>query len=154
MAEEIEVNMGELKVAKAPDKLVAMGIGSCVAITFYDSELKVGALAHIMLPDSTKGNPVSNPIKYADLAVDEVIKEMAKMGSKKEDLEAKIVGGAKMFPHINNPSIGVGRRNIEAVRKKLGEVGIKLVGEAVGGSVGRSVEFSTATGGVAVRTKI
>jgi chemotaxis protein CheD len=154
MAEEIEVNMGELKVAKAPDKLVVLGIGSCVVATFYDPELKVGALAHIMLPDSTKHNPISNPIKYADLAVDEVVKEMAKMGSKKEGLQVKIVGGANMFPHLNNPSIGVGRMNIEAVRKKLEKEDIKLVGEAVGGSVGRSVEFSTATGSVSVRTKI
>lgn len=154
MAKEIEVNMGELKAAKAPDKLVALGIGSCVATTFYDPKLKVGAMVHIMLPDSTKYNPISNPIKYADLAVDEVVKEMAKMGSKKEDLQAKIVGGAKMFPNLNNPSIGVGRMNIEAVRKKLEKENIKLVGEAVGGSVGRSVEFSTATGSVTVRTKI
>jgi chemotaxis protein CheD len=86
--------------------------------------------------------------------VDEVVKEMAKMGSKKEGLQVKIVGGANMFPHLNNPSIGVGRMNIEAVRKKLEKEDIKLVGEAVGGSVGRSVEFSTATGGASVRTKI
>lgn len=154
MAEEIEVNIGELKVAKPPDKLVALGIGSCVAITFHDPELKVGALAHIMLPDSTKGGSIGSPIKYADLAVDELIKEMAKMGSKKKDIEAKIVGGANMFPHLKHAPIEVGRVNVEAVKEKLKKEGMRLVGEAVGGSIGRSVEFSTSTGSVTIRTKI
>ncbi len=154
MAEEIEVNIGELKVAKAPDKLVALGIGSCVAVTFYDPGLKVGALAHIMLPDSTKGNPIGSPIKYADLAVDELIKEMAKMGSKKKGIEAKIVGGADMFPHIKHAPLEVGRINVEAVKEKLKKDGIRTVGEAVGGNAGRSVEFSTATGSLTIRTKL
>ena len=154
MAKEIEVNIGELKVAKSPDKLVSLGIGSCVAITFYDLELKVGALAHIMLPDSTKGSPIGSPTKYADLAVDELIKEMAKMGSKKKDIEAKIVGGANMFPHLKHAPIEVGRLNVEAVKENLKKEGIRLVGEAVGGSIGRSVEFSLATGSVAIRTRI
>jgi len=154
MAEEIEVKIGELKVAKAPDKLVALGIGSCVAITFYAPELKVGALAHIMLPDSTKSGPVGSPTKYADLAVDRLIEETAKLGSKKKDIEAKIIGGANMFPHLKHAPIEVGRLNVEAVREKLKKEGIRLVGEAVGGSVGRSVEFSTAAGSVTIRTKI
>ncbi len=154
MAEEIEVNIGELKVTKAPNKLVVLGIGSCVAVTFYDPELKTGGLAHIMLPKSTGSNPAGSPTKYADLAVDELIKEMAKLGSKKKDIEVKIVGGANMFPHLKHAPIEVGRVNIEAVREKLKKEGIRLVGEAVGGSIGRSVEFSTATGSVAVRTKI
>lgn len=154
MAEEIEVNISELKVAKAPDKLVVLGIGSCVAVTFYDPGLNVGALAHIMLPDSTKDGLVGSPIKYADLAVDELIKEMAKMGSKKKDIEAKIVGGANMFPHLKHAPIEVGRLNVEAVREKLKKEGIRLVGEAVGESVGRSMEFSTATGSVTIRTKL
>ena len=154
MAEEIEVRIGELKIAKAPDKLVALGIGSCVAITFYDPELKVGALAHIMLPDSMKGNPIGSPTKYADLAVDRMIEEMTKLGSKKKDIEAKIIGGANMFPHLKHAPLEVGKLNVEATREKLKKEGIRLVGESVGGSIGRSVEFSTAAGSVTIRTKI
>ena len=146
--------MGELKVAKAPDKLIALGIGSCVAVTFFDPNRKVGAMAHVMLPGGENGNSIRSPTKYADLAVDAAIREMMKMGSKKEDIQVKIVGGAKMFPHIDNPSVGIGRRNVEAIKKKLEEEDLQLVGEAVGGNVGRSVEFSTSTGSVIVRTKI
>lgn len=43
--------------------------------------------------------------------------------------------------------------NVLAVKEKLRKEGIPLAGEVVGGSVGRSVEFDTASGIVTVRVK-
>jgi len=152
--EDIVVDTAQVKVTQAPKRLVALGVGSCVVITFYDPVLKVGAMAHTMLPDSTKSGPTSNPFKFADLAIDEVIRKMESLGSQRRNMEAKIVGGANMFPSLGHGSLRAGEENVLAVKEKLRKDGIRLAGEVVGGSVGRSVEFDTASGIVTVRVKI
>jgi len=151
---DIEVQMAQMKTARDPDNLIALGIGSCIVITFYDPKLKIGALAHCMLPDSKEAEPSENPIKFADTAVDEMLKQMRVKGSLKPDIEAKIVGGANMFPNIKHGGLEPGEDNVASVRKKLEAEGIRLVGEAVGGSSGRSVEFSTVTGIVTIKIKL
>ena len=143
-----------MKVTKAPTKLVALGVGSCIVITFYDPKLKVGAMAHSMLPSSMKHGQPSNPFACADLAIDEIIRKMESLGSQRQNMEAKIVGGANMFPSLRHERLRTGEENILAVKEKLRKEGISLAGEVVGGSVGRSVEFDTASGIVTVRVKI
>ena len=54
MGNVIKVGMADLKVCSAPDTLTTLGLGSCVGIALVDPVTKVGGLAHIMLPDSTK----------------------------------------------------------------------------------------------------
>ena len=152
--EDIVVDTAQVKVTQAPNRLVALGVGSCVVITFYDPVLKVGAMAHAMLPDSTKSGPTSNPFKFADLAIDQVIRKMESLGSQRQNMEAKIVGGANMFPSLRHESLRAGEENVHAVKEKLKKDGIRLAGEVVGGSVGRSVEFDITSGIVTVRVKI
>jgi len=152
--EDIVVGTAQAKVTQAPTRLKALGVGSCIVITLYDPVLKVGAMAHTMLPDSTKSGPVSNPFKFADSAIDAVIRKMESLGSRKQDMKAKIVGGANMFPSLGHESLQTGEENAAAVKEKLRKEGIPLTGEVVGGSVGRSVEFNTASGIVTVRIKI
>lgn len=143
-----------MKVTQLPNKLVALGVGSCIVITFYDPILKIGAMAHTMLPNSTKAVLTGNPLKFADLAIDEAFRKMEALGSQRQDVKAKIVGGANMFPSLGNEGLMSSEKNVLAVKDKLRKEGIPLVGEVVGGSVGRSVEFDTASGIVTVRVKI
>lgn len=151
---DIEVQMAQMKIARDPDNLIALGIGSCIVITFYDPKLKIGALAHCMLPDSKQGEPTENPIKFADTAINVMLKGMIKEASLRTDIEAKIIGGADMFPNIKHSDLNPGEDNVASVREKLKKEGIRLVGEAVGGSSGRSVEFSTVTGIITIKIKL
>ena len=54
MGNVIKVGMADLKIAKAPDSLTTLGLGSCIGLTLYDPVAKIGGLVHYMLPDSTK----------------------------------------------------------------------------------------------------
>ncbi|MCR4947175.1 MAG: chemotaxis protein CheD, partial [Lachnospiraceae bacterium] len=55
MGDIIKVGMADLKVAgTSDDVLITLGLGSCIGIALYDPTIKLGGLAHIMLPDSTK----------------------------------------------------------------------------------------------------
>lgn len=152
----IEVKMGDIAVAENADNLTASGIGSCVAITLYAPKLKIGALAHAMLPASRSSCGVrdaSNTIpdmRYVDTAIDEMLKRMLTWGAKNQDLEAKIIGGANMFSILDSD---VGKQNVLSAKEKLKKEGIKMVGECTGGSIGRSVEFCVTPGIVTVKTK-
>ncbi len=155
----IEVNIAELVVTKDADNLVVHGIGSCLVITLHDPRLKVGGLAHAMLPTDSrpKGQlhaeecDLSLNAKYVDTAIDKMIKKMLAYGVKKQDIEAKIIGGANMFSMSDSSDIGM--QNVISAKEKLEKEGINLVAESVGGSIGRSVEFSVAAGTVTVKMK-
>jgi len=154
MADKIEVHMGNMEVVKSPGKLLSLGVGSCIVIIIYDPVKKIGALAHTMLPDSKEGIKSDNLFKYADLAVIEMIRKLESLGCKKQDMEAKLIGGANMFPTIYSETENVGHDNITAVKKILKDEGIKITAEEIGGSIGRSVKLDTETGIVTVETKI
>ncbi len=56
--EKIMVIVGEGGVRRAPAVFSSVGLGSCVAVTFYDTTRCIGGLAHIMLPGSRRGTTV------------------------------------------------------------------------------------------------
>jgi chemotaxis protein CheD len=94
---EIKVGIADYNVAYSPDRLITVGLGSCIGIALYDKIQGIGGLVHIMLPDSTQFNNVTNPLKFADLAIPMLIEKMEKQGSNRRNLKAKIAGGASMF---------------------------------------------------------
>lgn len=152
--EIIRVGISDLKIVKAPDKIRTLGLGSCMGIVLYDLSAEIGGLAHTMLPDS-EGNrdKVFNPHKYADTAIDELIKLLIENGANRASLKAKIAGGAQMFKFNKSSSVvRIGPRNIETVKVLLAEKEIEIVSSDLGGEHGRTVEFDPKTGELYVRT--
>lgn len=156
---DIEVKMGGIAVTKDSDNLTVSGIGSCLVITLYDPKLKVGGLAHAMLSPLPRAGSHSQTLsksdqggdtKYVDSAIDEMLRIMEQGGTKREDVEAKLIGGANMFSAFESD---IGERNVSSAKEKLKEEGVKLFGEVVGGSQGRSVEFSVGSGIITVKIK-
>ncbi len=139
---------GEITVVDKPFLLEAIGLGSCIAVCLYDEIHGIGGLAHIMLghrPEKTREE--INPLRYADKAIDEMVKQMIDEGSKQYNLKAKIFGGSAMF---SNSIFKIGDQNIKAVKEKLAEKKIKIIAEDVGGKKGRNVWFNTEDGSVVV----
>lgn len=141
--------MGEIAVGKEKDDLSSLGIGSCLVVTLYDSKNKIGALAHTMLPARSNPGPEGDT-RYVENAVDEMLKKLKEQGSETENLEAKLIGGANMFNAFESD---IGKGNVSSAKEKLRKEGISVIGECVGGSQGRSVEFSVASGIVTVKVK-
>ena len=149
----IKVGMADLNVVKAPDILTTLGLGSCVGIALYDPSVKVGGLAHIMLPDSKQIKNNSNVAKFADTAIVKLIEDMARIGAKSSRLVAKIAGGAHMFEFKNmDDMMRIGTRNISAVTQILQEMTIPIVANDTGSNYGRTIELHTTTGLLLVRT--
>ena len=143
----IKVGMADLNICKAPDMITTLGLGSCIGIAVYDPVLKIGGLAHIMLPDSTQMRNNSNIAKSADTGMEELVKRVVMAGANKRRLVAKIAGGAKMFQVSGLSTVGnVGERNAQASRAKLKQLGIPLLAEDTGLNYGRTVELYPETG--------
>ncbi|MCR5486796.1 MAG: chemotaxis protein CheD [Lachnospiraceae bacterium] len=153
MAEMIKVGMADLKLCISPNSITTLGLGSCVGVAIRDTGNKVGGLAHVMLPDSNEIKNNVNIAKFADTGVAELVRQMEKAGARRKMMVAKIAGGAQMFAFQNNSQMmRVGDRNVEAVKKKLRELGIPIKAEDTGLNYGRTVEFYPESGDFVIKS--
>ena len=148
----IKVGMADLKTGKAPDVLTTLGLGSCIGIALWDPTTKIGGLAHIMLPDSTKIRNNSNIAKFADTGITELVRQMEEMGVSRKRMVAKIAGGARMFEVSGSTSVGnIGEKNALASKQKLKELGIPILAEDTGLNYGRTVELNCENGDYVIK---
>lgn len=152
MSQMIKVGMADLKICKAPDAVTTLGLGSCVGVAIRDPQTKIGGLAHVMLPDSTLIQNNSNIPKFADTGTKELVRQLIAAGANKSRLVAKIAGGAQMFQfQSSNDLTSVGERNVQSVKKVLGELKIPILAQDTGLNYGRTVEFFPETGDYVIK---
>lgn len=145
--------MADLKLARAPDKLMTAGLGSCIGICIIDRQVKLACLAHIMLPSSAQAKNPENKAKFADSALEIVMEEMLKGGASRSRLQAKIAGGAQMFKFSGESDImKIGERNAVSVETHLNKYNIPILARDTGGNYGRTITFDAETGELLVRT--
>lgn len=150
---EIRIGIADLNIAFPPERLITVGLGSCIGIALYDKINAIGGLAHIMLPESKQFNNVTNPHKFADLAIPILVDRMIKKGANLKNIKAKIAGGASMFNFSDKSmNMDIGNRNSISVRLVLKNMNIPLLNEDVGGNKGRTMILDTAGYIVQIRT--
>lgn len=153
MSKMIKVGMADLKVAKHPDSLTTLGLGSCIGICLYDPTTKLIGMAHIMLPSSKTIKNNQNVAKFADTAIVKLIDDMIKEGAKANRLVGKIAGGSQMFKFSSgNDMMKIGQRNAEAVREILKSKRIRILADDTGGNFGRTIEFYSQSGKLTIKT--
>jgi chemotaxis protein CheD len=141
------VRVADLQVAGAGEMLITVGLGSCVAIVLYDAVVRVGGMAHVLLPSPGLSRDDSNPAKFPQTAVPRLLELMSQCGAFPRRLTGRLVGGASMFSSLAAPgTIQMGDRNVVASRQALNQAGIPLTAEAVGGDYGRTVRLTVADG--------
>lgn len=142
----IRVGVADWRVTDDQSVLVTSGLGSCVAVAVYDRDAQVGGLLHAMLPEAPA--PVDTPAKYVDSGVEEMLAAMFRLGASPDNLAGKLAGGSAML----DLSVGreVGNRNVAAAERVLADADVDLVETETGGSNGRSVSFSPASGDVTI----
>jgi chemotaxis protein CheD len=144
-AENTMVGMGQIMLARPPATLSAV-LGSCIGVVLYHPRLHLGALGHVVLPDST--GRFGAGAKFADQAVPAMVQELERQAAHRVGLVARIAGGASMFGTAG--PLQVGLANAEAVTRALSALGIRVAAQDVGGSKGRRIGFNPATGAVVV----
>jgi len=133
---------GEVKAGNKDVILKSSAIGSCIVITAYDKINKVGAMAHIMLPEKSPENKDSQKTRYAFNAIDELMNILTKFGAEESNVESCIVGGANILQSEND----IGQDNISSVEKILREKQILVTARSLGGIERRSITLDVRTG--------
>lgn len=152
---------GEHAVSWEPAEISTL-LGSCVAACIWDSHRRIGGMNHFMLPDvpvshQTNTSDASRPLRYGLYAMERLINDLLVMGAKRENLVAKVFGGANISGALGEHNIG--RRNSEFVLEFLKKDQIKIGAVDMGGIHSRRVKFYTDSGkvrvfGVAVADRI
>jgi chemotaxis protein CheD len=106
-----------------------------------------------MLPEDTTSGQSSwlepsngHAHRYGSFAMEALINDLLKIGARRERLEIKLVGGARILASMTD----IGLRNIEFVRKWLRMEGLEVAGEDVGGTRPRRVVYDPVTGLVSI----
>ncbi len=144
---DVLVRVADLNVGGEGDALLTVGLGSCVVIVLHDATVRVGGMAHVLLPSPNLSGRQDNPAKCPQTAVPVLLERMAQRGASPRRITARIAGGASMFAALVPPgTVHMGERNVVASRETLRAVGLPLVGEDVGADYGRTVRFCVADG--------
>ncbi len=153
MSKTIVVGMADVNLCKAPDSLTTIGLGSCIGIALYDPVKKIAGMVHIMLPNSKQIKESGNRAKFADTGITDLVTTMTRVGVDKNNIVAKIAGGAHMFNFATaNDQLKVGQRNAEAVRQILRSLGIRILAEDCGGTYGRTIVLNANDGSLLIKT--
>ncbi len=149
----IRVGMAEMRTGYPPERLTAIGLGSCVGVILYDKYFTIAGLVHIILPMSKGNMATQNACKFADTGICFLLNDLIKRGAKRENIYSKIAGGSQMFTlKSNNDMLKIGERNIEAVKSTLDFLKIEIQAEDVGGNYGRTIDFDIESGILRVKT--
>lgn len=146
----VKILPGEYYVTSG-DKLIVTVLGSCVAVCLRDTRKCCGGMNHFLLPND--GTPESGLLtesaRYGVYAMELLINQLIKLGSKREHMEAKIFGGANVLQGLTLNNIG--QRNAEFVLDYLHTENIAIVAEDLLDIYPRKVYFFPDTGRVLVR---
>lgn len=125
-------------------------LGSCVSITLWHPETRVGGMSHFLLPSrgvAAKDQPLDG--RYGDEALQLMLNKLRQAGVSPAQCQGKIFGGGNMFPgQSREGALNVGQRNGEAARALLLENGISVVSECLFGIGHRQVIFDVSRGDV------
>ena len=140
--EEIYIRPGYICLPKSPVNLYTV-VGSGIVITIYDTKKKYGGMNYYIRP-RRKEPSHSTPI-YACPAIIGLLDMFSRYGSKVDDLEAHIYGGAE---NRQSESFieGISQENVNVGLEILEKKNIRITGKDIGGDRGRKVVFNTKTG--------
>lgn len=149
------VDIAMMKVARPPDLLYCLGLGSCVGVAIYDPVAHVGGLIHVLLPSMLEfENAGQIRTKFADSGISDLVEALRRAGAERVRMRAKMAGGAAMFVIKNTPqsdAMDIGKRNVKSCRDTLHKLGIELIAQDTGGTKGRTITFNIETGALTIR---
>ncbi|HKJ67049.1 MAG TPA: chemotaxis protein CheD [bacterium] len=148
----IIVDIASMAVSPHPDDvLITYALGSCLGIVLYDPVVRVGGLAHIMLPDSSleNGSVTFNRLKYIDTGVPLLFKEMYRYKAQKYRIRNAIIGGARFMEQ--DSYFNIGERNIAALRKLFWRNNVLIDKKHIGDRINRTIRLEVSTGNIYVK---
>lgn len=150
---DIIIGIGDLFVSKDVNMtLKTFALGSCVAVTIYDTQSQAGAMVHIALSDSkvNEEKSIAKPGYFVNTAIPALINKLKKVNPSftPSNSIVKLIGGASILNDEN--FFNIGQKNIITAEKLLSHHGFKINGQDTGGKISRTVTLSIKTGKVVI----
>lgn len=146
---EVYLHAGQLTASEDPCKVTTV-LGSCVSVCLFDPRRRAGGANHYLLPHPV--GDTGNSARFGSVSTLRLIDAMLAFGCRKEDLQAKVFGGASLLGAVRMSSMDLGGRNASLAVSMLTAAGIPIVAEDVGGERGRRLIFHTDDGSAWVRS--
>jgi chemotaxis protein CheD len=140
---------GDFYFSKAPEKIGTI-LGSCIAISLWHPELKIGGMCHFVLPKS-HNKTVKLDGRYANDAIRLFEHSVKSHRTSLSDYQAKIFGGGNHLPHQSDKEDSVGIKNAEVAMTLLIEKNVDIMVADVGETWARRIIFELETGDVWVK---
>lgn len=141
----VNVAQGEVFVSKDPMDQAHCVLGSCVATVIWDDLAQVGGMNHLLLPPDERD--LNAELGAQVNLMERLINGLLRDGGRRDNLRAKIFGGAKMIDGLSD----AGRRNCLFVRRFLADERIPCVAQSLGGTQGRKLKVWPSIGRVLQR---
>jgi chemotaxis protein CheD len=150
--QRVVVGIADLAVSNNPTvTLSTYSLGSCIGVSIYDPETRVGGMLHAMLADS-RIDPVkaaAQPAMFVDTGVATLFRSSYQLRADKHRLVVCVAGCAQIMD--NSGFFNIGKRNYEALTRIFQEHRLHITAEQVGGLVSRSMYLNLATGEVRLK---
>lgn len=119
--------------------VISTVLGSCVAVSLWNSKKKYGGMAHYLYPFASSAKEAT--AQYGNAAISYFVRMFLEDGSDRRNIEAQIFGGATLqrSPMCER----IARENIKIARNVLKRLKIRVVSEDVGGALGRKILYNT-----------
>lgn len=147
------VDISGMAVSNDPDDvLITYALGSCLGITVYDPEVKVGGMIHCMLPLSStnKIKAKERPCMFVDTGMVLLLNKLFKMGLNKSRAVIKVAGGSQLLD--KNGTFNIGQRNVTVFRKIMWKNAMIIKAMDVGGEISRTVSLDINSGQFLVKS--
>lgn len=141
---------GQFYFGKDPSSVYTL-LGSCVAITLWHPQRRIGGMCHYLLPSRNRGAGEGRDARFGKEAVAMMVEAVHRHGARPDEFVAHLYGGADTLPDQAGVKFNVGERNIEQGWALIEEHGFQLQEVDVGDHVPRRVELSLADGHVCMR---
>lgn len=143
---EIVLHAGDFHFGGGHTRIATL-LGSCVSITFWHPQRRIGGMCHYMLAGRQRAPDALPDGHYADEAFELFLQHARANGTQLADYQAKIFGGGNMYLDRGN-GMAIGAGNINRARQLLSQHGVVLHSEHVGGSGRRKLYFDLWSGDV------
>ena len=137
---------GDFRFGASPLQFATL-LGSCVTVTLWHPQRRIGGMCHYMLAERAHGRHRSLDGRFGNEAFRLFDAAIAKADSLPTQYQAKIFGGGDMFPGADF-RLNVGAKNILMAHEQLRQRGIRLLAEHTGGAGHRKLVFDLSNGEV------
>ena len=141
---------GQMAFGQAASTLRTL-LGSCVSITLWHPQRRMGGMCHFLLPQRARKADDRPDGRYGDEAVEQMVHQLRRAGTRPEEYVAHLYGGADTLPEASGVRFNVGERNIEQGWQLIDHYGFQLDGVDVGDNIPRTVTLDVGSGEVCMR---